>query len=98
MKWLKKFFAWFKRPLRCDCVDLCQLDQDFAYWAFGDIYKKYLIYEGDAIDLVNAWNERHLDKLKVEPSDIISRSLGLMAILWAKEGYPRQNKEEIKND
>lgn len=62
-------------------------DEDFALWAFGDVWHAFMVLERDHNDLKNAWNKRHGDLMKIEDDDLIRDSLDKM-----KEFYQQREK------
>ena len=61
-------------------------DEDFALWAFGNVWHEYVVYDKDSVDLMNAWNERHGELLKLEEHMSVLESMKTMKELWEKHG------------
>ena len=62
------------------------IDEDFAHWAFGrETWNKFLIWEADSIDLMNAWNELHGHLYLLREIDEVEKSMKDM-----KEIYEQQ--------
>lgn len=59
-------------------------DNDFAVWAFGDVWHEYLLYEKDSIDLVDAWNYRHSLYYELSAEELILDSMKEMKKLYEK--------------
>lgn len=62
------------------------VDHDFAMWAFGETWIDYLTWDADNMDLVYAWNQRHADKMTINPEDIIIQSMAKMKQIWSEDG------------
>ena len=67
------------------------IDHDFAIWAFGDAWLDYLSYDLDTIDLMKVWNERHGDKLMLEPDGNLVGDMGKMKQIWKE--YANSSKD-----
>lgn len=52
--------------------------EQFGIWAFGPSYK--MIISG--LDLLNAWNDRHSDKLKLDHAGEVLVDIEKMVNLW----------------
>ena len=65
------------------------IDHDFAMWAFGDAWLDYLSYDLDTIDLMKVWNERHGDKLMLEPDGNLVGDMGKMKQIWKEYANSR---------
>ncbi len=72
------------------------LHEDFCRWAFGQEKDAAIWNEG--IDIMNAWNDRHSEKLLLTEDGIIHENICRMGGIWALEGYPdgknTENKEQ----
>lgn len=65
-----------------------KVDPDFCKWAWG-------VEIGDRVfqhplQLLDLWNRRHGDKLRLSPDGSLFEDLALMSGVWALEGYPRE--------
>ena len=67
------------------------IDHDFVIWAFGDAWLDYLSYDLDTIDLMKVWNERHGDKLMLEPDGNLVGDMGKMKQIWKE--YANSSKD-----
>jgi hypothetical protein len=56
-------------------------EDDFGLWAFGENFKNIV----GGKNFVDAWNERHSDKLILEYSNSRSISLEVMVELWRRK-------------
>lgn len=71
------------------------VDNDFAEWAFGPgTWTDFLMYDKDTHDLLQAWNDRHGEKYRCEPDEIISTSLEVMKRLYNK--HMNEETERMK--
>ncbi len=61
-------------------------DFDFAEWCFGDKWAEFLVWDADSIDLLNEWNMRHGDLLRLDPDDLVQDSMNTMKELWRQHG------------
>jgi len=61
-------------------------DHDFAVWAFGEnTWVGYLVFDKDGIDLMNAWNKLHGDKLMLDPTGGVAEDMEKMKQIWRNE-------------
>ena len=72
-------------------------DTDFALWAFGDVWKYYLVYDADSTDLMNAWNNHHGDFFKLKDTDLITESMQRMKQLYEEHGKNQSSTVEKSN-
>jgi hypothetical protein len=58
------------------------IDNDFAVWAFGDVWTDFLMYEAESIDLLHSWNKLHGKQLRISPGEEVRESIKKMKELW----------------
>lgn len=69
------------------------IDEDFAQWAFGKIWHKFMVFEADSKDLMHAWNELHGRLLHLEGGHFIDESMDKMKQLWREHGQLERSNE-----
>jgi hypothetical protein len=61
-------------------------DEDFAHWAFGkDMWDDFMQYKIHPIDLMNEWNKRHGNLLRLEPHETIYSSMAKMKNFYSEK-------------
>ena len=69
-------------------------DEDFALWAFGDVWYSYLAYDRGSLDLMNAWNERHGNLLLLHEDAVIGDSMNKMKEIYETNNMPHSRTLE----
>lgn len=64
------------------------LDPDFCMWAWGVSITDKVFHH--PIQLLDLWNRRHGDKLRLSPKGSLFEGLALMSGVWALSGYPTE--------
>ncbi len=72
------------------------IDQDFALWAFGEVWEAFLEWEADPIDLLREWNERHGDLYHVDEEAYVQESMKIMKQLYNKKMANEMDKKMAK--
>lgn len=72
-------------------LNLC-IDHDFAMWAFGETWIDFLTYDADNMDLMNAWNRLHGEKMLLNPAGLIHENMKTMKQIWSK--YGQENTQD----
>lgn len=62
------------------------LDEEFGEWAFGKVWKAFLVLEADHLNLMDAWNARNSYLYRLSPDGKIKTDLKIMTQLWRKHG------------
>ena len=73
------------------------IDHDFAMWAFGETWIKYLMWDVNELHLINAWNELHPGKIRLNPFSDLPEAMQQMKRLWAKAGKPKYHETSHEN-
>lgn len=71
-----------RESMRRRCMSFNVIDEDFALWAFGDVWHSYLVYDADAIDLKDAWNEMHHHLLFIQDVHQLMEELEAMKEIY----------------
>ena len=70
---------------RAAWLRLKEEEDSFFYWAYGDAYVYHLIHKTSPLELLEAWNERHGDRLLIGKDELIGESLKKMLKLYKEE-------------
>ena len=66
-------------------VRICA-DEEFAKWAFGEVWDLFMKDELGPLDLLYAWNERHANLLLLTKEGNVYNDLFKMKLLWITDG------------
>ena len=72
------------------------IDEEFALWAFGDVWHMFLVLDCDSKDLMHAWNDLHGDIYRLEDTDIISESMDIMKEIYEQHMEGKMDKKMHK--
>ncbi len=72
------------------------IDQDFALWAFGDVWQAFLEWEAGPLDLLREWNQLHGNLYYIDEESYVQETMVILKKIYEQVKRRKMDQKMAK--